>query len=70
MVQNERQPRLPNLLTKAELAELLGVSTRTIDRLEERRKGPPRIKLGRNVFYREESVHAWLENQEQHPVRG
>ena len=70
MAQNERRPRLPNLLTKQELAEYLGKSVKAIDRLEAQRKGPPRIKLGRTVYYRTESVEAWLDRQEEQPIRG
>jgi len=48
------------------LAKALGVTERTIARWHHFREGPPRVEFGRKVFYRLESVKAWLEGCE-HP---
>ena len=49
---------LPNsdLLSERELARLLGKSLRTIRRWSVERRAPPKVKLGKSVFYRRESV--------------
>jgi len=53
-------------VTPERLAKALGVTERTIARWYHFREGPPRVKVGRKVFYRLESVNAWLESCE-HP---
>jgi predicted DNA-binding transcriptional regulator AlpA len=47
-------------MTPKELACALGVSERTLGRWHQFRQGPPRVELGRKVFYRLESVSAWM----------
>jgi hypothetical protein len=47
------------LLNKTELARLLGLSLRTVDRLD-----IPRIKLKTAVRYRRSSVLKWLDKRE------
>lgn len=54
----------PEFIRKPELARLLGVSPRTIDRWHAKRIGPPRVKIGKQVLYRHESVREWLMAQE------
>lgn len=51
---------LAGYLTAKELAQALGVSERTIARWHHFREGPPRVEFGRKVFYRVESVSAWI----------
>jgi predicted DNA-binding transcriptional regulator AlpA len=51
---------LAGYVTPKELAQALGVSERTIARRHHFREGPPRVKIGRKVFYRLESVCAWI----------
>jgi len=55
---------LEGYVTKPELAQQLRKSTRTLDRLERQRVGPPRTKIGRSILYRIESVREWLQAQE------
>jgi excisionase family DNA binding protein len=55
---------MTGFLDCAELAERLGISTRTLCRWFRLAKGPPRIKIGRRVLYREEAVHNWMLAQE------
>ena len=49
-----------DLLTPDEFAQELDTTRRTIDRWHSRRIGPPRIKIGRKVFYRRQAVRDWL----------
>lgn len=54
-----------DLLTIRELAEQLEVTCRTLERWNAQRIGPPRIKLGKKVYYRIEAVKEWILSQEQ-----
>jgi hypothetical protein len=54
--------------TQSYLARRLGVATRTIARWDERRLGPPKIKIGNRVLYDLSKLPAWLESHEQAPV--
>ena len=55
---------LSGYLTKAQLAEQLGRSVRTLDRMALSGDGPPRTKIGRTTLYRREAVLDWLRSQE------
>ena len=59
----------PDLLTRSDLARFLNVSEKTINRWYAERKGPPRVKVGRKVFYRKEAVLEWIARQEEVPPR-
>jgi hypothetical protein len=54
--------------TQAGLARQLGVSLRTLARWDERRQGPPKIKVGKLVLYDLGKLHAWLESHERAPA--
>jgi hypothetical protein len=56
---------LIGLLKPEQLAEQLNVTTRTLQRWETERIGPPRVVVGRQIFYRIASVDAWLISCEQ-----
>jgi hypothetical protein len=56
---------LGDFLTKDQLAAELKNSTRTLDRWEVRRIGPPRIVIGRTILYQRDSVLEWLKSREQ-----
>jgi predicted DNA-binding transcriptional regulator AlpA len=58
-----------NHLKITELAEVLGVSERTLNRWHALRQGPPRCKIGRTVLYRTDSVSSWLAAHEIQPLR-
>lgn len=60
---------LSDKLSKAELADLLEIKPRTLERWHAKRIGPPRIKIGRRVFYRRAAVDSWLLANEQAEVR-
>lgn len=56
-------------LRPAEVAEMLGVSLRTLNRWHALRVGPARCKVGRTVLYRASAVDSWLVSNETHPTR-
>lgn len=56
-------------LKPAEVAELLGVSQRTLSRWHALRVGPARAKIGRKVLFRRDAIEAWLAKNETHPTR-
>jgi hypothetical protein len=63
------QPNLlSNLLTEGELAKELRVSDATLVSWRQKRIGPAYTKLGKRVFYRRESVAAWIAANEK-PTR-
>lgn len=49
-----------DLIEPRQLAAQLGMSLRTLQRHHDARTGPPRINLGRHIFYRRATVDAWL----------
>lgn len=60
---------LAGYLTPTNLAQALGVSERTVARWHRFREGPPRVEIGRKVFYRLESVNAWIASCERTEAR-
>lgn len=62
------QHLLAGYLDQAALANLLGVTRRTLQRWEQRREGPPRLKVGATTLYKIESVRAWLDGLETKPT--
>lgn len=57
------------LLSSAELAEsrILPVQKPTLDTWRYRGEGPPYVKIGARVFYRESAVLAWIRAREVNP---
>ncbi|MFK4005021.1 helix-turn-helix transcriptional regulator [Qipengyuania sp. NPDC077563] len=49
-----------DLITCEDAARHLAVSIRTLSRWARLRKGPPRIKVGRSIFYRRSAIEHWL----------
>ncbi|QKK02748.1 MAG: helix-turn-helix domain-containing protein [Pseudomonadota bacterium] len=58
------------LLSTEQVAEILGVSDRTVIRWRAERIGPPWCKIGRQVRYRRQSLNRWIAETEQTPVAG
>ena len=56
-------------LTPDALARELGKSPRTLARWNVLRCGPPKIRVGRSVYYRRASVRQWLESREEIQAR-
>jgi len=50
------------LLTKSDAAKFLLISVETLDRLERRKQGPPRIRIGHQVRYRLTALLAYLDS--------
>jgi predicted DNA-binding transcriptional regulator AlpA len=48
-----------SILSKEQVAEMLGVSTATLLRWHHLKQGPVRFKCGRQIYYRRESVEEW-----------
>jgi predicted DNA-binding transcriptional regulator AlpA len=59
---------LDDCLTEDETARELNKHVRTLARWRSRREGPPFVKLGREVFYRRQSIRAWIARQEFDPA--
>ena len=55
---------LDGYFTPQQLATKLGVVPRTLYRWHLQRIGPPRISIGRQIFFREQSVSEWLASRE------
>lgn len=55
---------LEDWMPRAELAEIIGISTDTLARWESRRTGPPCVRIGRKVLYRRGAVRDWMLEQE------
>ena len=53
-----------DLLTPEQLAQQLNVTTRTLQRWHVQRDGPPRVEIGRQIFYRTSSLDVWLSSRE------
>lgn len=66
---HETTPSGHNLLaewiSRDDLAEELMVKPDTLARWEARREGPPCMRIGRKVYYRQSSVRDWLLSREQ-----
>jgi len=50
------------------VANLLGVTRRTLNRWTQDRKGPPKIIIGQKALYDLAKLSAWLEANEIHPL--
>lgn len=59
-----KQGVLDEWISREDLAEQLALTTDTLARWATQHIGPPRIKVGRRVFYRKSSVEKWLKGRE------
>ena len=59
----------PGYFSPSSLADYLDISRRTLDRWHSLRFGPPRIKIGKLVLFRQSAVERWLEEHESQPLR-
>lgn len=70
VTQSSASPLLGDeFLTPDALARELGKSSRTLARWNVLRCGPPKIRVGRSVYYRRTSVREWLESREESQAR-
>lgn len=63
--EQKSESMLSEWITRAEVAAELRITTETLCRWNSRRLGPPPTRVGRKVYYRRETLHEWLLNQEQ-----
>lgn len=54
---------LGGLLTQADVADRLRVSRRTIRRYAQLGELPPPIRIGRNAYYRPETIKDFIDNK-------
>lgn len=50
-------------LTQRQVADLLHISTRTLERLRTEGDGPRYLKAGRRVLYSESDIEKWLKER-------
>ena len=60
---------IPGYASERDTAAELGLTIYTLRSWRARRVGPPWIKVGRQIFYADESRAAWLKSREIHPIR-
>ena len=60
---------LEDYLSEEQFAEELGVSTRTLRNWRQQRTGPPFVTIGKRIAYARTSGLAWVQSQEQQPLR-
>lgn len=60
---------LPEMITRRQLAEYLGMTEPALSMMVNRRQGPRFIRLGRSIRYRREDVLAWLDERVVDPAR-
>ncbi|NYF17529.1 excisionase family DNA binding protein [Microbacterium sp. AK009] len=55
-------PEMPEVMTRAEVAEFTRISLATLARWAGERRGPRFVKAGGRVLYRKHDVLAWLDS--------
>lgn len=58
------------LLSRSEVDEIFGISTRFLELAASRGEGPRLIKIGRLVRYRFDDIRSWIDAQVIDPVKG
>jgi hypothetical protein len=61
-------PASAGLVPERDAALLLGLKKQTLRKWAVQGKGPARVKLGKRVFYRGETLQAWIAAQERDPA--
>ncbi len=56
--------KLEGYYTEMEVASMLDKKTSSLRSDASRRRGAPRTKIGKRVFYKKASFHKWLESHE------
>lgn len=51
---------IDGLLSEGQVAAMLGVCKRTLQRWRKENKGPPWVKIGRTIYYDEDKFKAWI----------
>lgn len=58
-----------DLLTSDDVCDYLGIARRTLDRWNARRIGPPQVRIGGLIRYRQKSLDEWLQQLEHEQPR-
>jgi len=66
---SKQHAKIPGYSPERDTAAELGLTIFALRSWRQRRVGPPWIKVGRNIFYGDESRAAWLRSGEIWPVR-
>jgi predicted DNA-binding transcriptional regulator AlpA len=61
---------IDSLLTRREVAKILGVTPRSLDRWAWQCEGPTRFKIGRLTYYDRNDINVWLEKLKTETGRG
>jgi len=56
--------KIDGLLSETQAASALGVKFTTMRNWAVLRQGPPRIRIGKKIFYRYDALVAWIESRE------
>ncbi len=56
-------------IEETDLCKELGITRRTLARWRLARTSPPRVTVGRSIFYRKAAVLGWLTSHEEQPVK-
>ncbi|WP_293613022.1 helix-turn-helix domain-containing protein [Ponticaulis sp.] len=57
------------IFTLSEAAEFLKISTKTLNRWDQQRIGPPRTKIGQTVYYQKSDIWDWIDRNKRTPVK-
>lgn len=55
---------LAGYLLEPAVADAVGVTVNTLRSWNAQRSGPPRVKIGRRIFYRADAFRDWLRSRE------
>ena len=58
---------IDDYLTEDQVAEVLGICIATLRTWAAKRKGPPRVAIGRKTHYSKEALKTWLLSPEKGP---
>ncbi len=59
---------LQALLTSPQVAEIIGVRVESLYQMRRRSEGPPALRIGRRLRFRQEAVEQWLSSLEEGQV--
>ncbi len=58
---------IDDYLTEDQVAEVLGMRIATLRTWAAKRKGPPRVAIGRKIHYSKEALKTWLLSRKKDP---
>ena len=54
---------LPDIISRKQLAEYLGMTEPALSQMATRKQGPPFVRFGRSIRYRRDDVLRWLDSR-------